>query len=156
VNPFEVLVSNLSQLGFFGFLLPFILAFTVVFALLLESKVLGDDKKIIGVLSLVVAFFVVGFGGPALATFLTTLFGVMIVIVSAILVIVLILAMTGSDISKLVENKAAVAIIIIAAIVLAILIASHWGLGIRLGNETVAMILFIVILGIVVALVAGK
>jgi len=154
VNPFEVLVFNLSQLGFFGFLLPFILAFSIVFALLLKSKVLGEDKKIIGVISLVIAFFVIGFGGPALQSFLTTLFGIMIAVIAAILVVILILSMTGADISKLVENKLILFLILVAAIILSLLIGSTW--NVRISSEIVAIILFVVILGIAGALVSGK
>ena len=60
MNPFELLVSNLNQMGFFGFLLPWLLMFAVTYGLLVKSKVLGEDQKLIGVISLVAAFFVVG------------------------------------------------------------------------------------------------
>ena len=62
--------------------------------------------------------------------------------------------MTGTDISKLIENKMIIIIIIVAAIILALLIGGSWGVG--LSNDVVAAILFIVVLGIVAALVAGK
>ena len=80
MNPFEILVSNLNQMGFFGFLLPWLFMFAVVYGLLVKSKVLGEDQKIIGVVSLVSAFFVIGFGGVAIGTFFSNLFGIAAVI----------------------------------------------------------------------------
>ena len=65
-DPFSILVANLNALGFFGFLLPWIFMFAVTYGLLAKAKFF-EDTKIVGVISLVLAFFVVGFGGPWLA-----------------------------------------------------------------------------------------
>jgi hypothetical protein len=86
-DPFSLLVSNLNQMGFFGFLLPWIFIFVVSYGLLLKTK-LFENPKITGVLSLVIAFFVIGFGGPFLAGFFVNLFGYAAVIIAGILVVV--------------------------------------------------------------------
>jgi len=152
MNPFEIMIKNLAELGFFGFLLPFILAFAIVFALLLKSKILGEDKKIIGTVSLVISFFVIAFGGVTLGNFFVTLFGLMIIILSAILVIILILSMAGYDITKLFENKLIIIGIIIAAILLAIFIGNFWGT--TLDMNWIITIAFIFVMILVAALLA--
>jgi len=152
MNPFEIMLTNLGELGFFGFLLPFILAFAIVFALLLKSKILGEDKKIIGVVSLVVSFFVIAFGGVALGNFFITLFGLMIIILSAILVIILILSMAGYDISKVTENKSVIIGIIIAAILLALFISNYWGASMDI--NWIITIAFIFVMGLVAVMIA--
>src|SRR3989338_7869016 len=107
-DPFTILVTNLNQLGFFGFLLPFIFIFAVAYGLLMKAKYF-EDQKIIGVISLVLAFFVVGFGGPGLANFFVNLFGLATIVLAGILVIVLFVAMSGADVSKVLAGKGVVA-----------------------------------------------
>jgi len=64
------IVSTLSTLGFFDFLLPWLFTFAVTFGILAKSKLFGDDTRRISVaIALVVAFFAVGFAGPQLAGF---------------------------------------------------------------------------------------
>lgn len=150
-NPFETLVTNLNQLGFFGFLLPWIFTFAVIFALLLKYKVLGENKRIIGVISLVVAFFVTGFGGPAIASFFVGLFGLASIVLAGILVIALFLAISGTDISKLAENKAiAYAIVGIGLVVFFVAAGS---LGIKISESTIAIIFMLLILIVAIAFI---
>ncbi|HLD49146.1 MAG TPA: hypothetical protein VJB11_02180 [archaeon] len=154
-NPFTVMVSNLQQLGFFGFLLPWLFMFAVVFALLLKSKALGEDKKISGVISLVIAFFVVGFGGPALGNFFIDLFGAAAVVLAGILVIILFVALTGGDISKLGSNKATLAVVIgIGIIIFATLIGTAF--GVRVNWEVGAIIFMIIVMAIAVYFIGGN
>lgn len=150
-NPFELLVGNLNQLGFFGFLLPWIFTFAVIFGLLLKSKTFGDNKRIIGVISLVVAFFVTGFGGPVIASFFVNLFGLASIILAGILVIALFLAISGTDISKLTENKAVVYAVVGIGIV--VFFTAAGSLGIRLSDSTIAIIFMLVVLVAAIAFI---
>ena len=143
VSPFELLVNNLNQLGFFGFVLPWILTFTIFYGLLLKSKALGEDQKIIGVVSLVAGFFVIGFSGVALGTFLSTLFGTATMIIAGILVTLMFIALSGYDVSKLAESK----YILIGALSIGIIVFISL-LGVNITNSTLT-ILFVVILMIV-------
>lgn len=78
VSPFETLVRNLVNLGFYNFVLPFIISAIVLYAILKKSKILGESNVINITLSIAVAFMIFGFpvitglsiGGP-LATFFT-------------------------------------------------------------------------------------
>src|SRR3989338_1831918 len=136
-SPFEALVSNFNQLGIFGFLLPWIFIFAITFGALLKSKAMGEDKRIIGVISLVVAFFVVGFGSPAFGGFFVSIFGLASMVLAIILVIVLFITMSGGDVSKLMENKA---ILYLIAIIAVIVIFPFFVLatGINLSDDSIA------------------
>lgn len=78
VNFFEIAVQKLIDVGFYNFLLPFILFVTLFYAVLRKTKLLGDSEIVHGVLSVVFGLFI--FGMPVilgnsltvpLATFLT-------------------------------------------------------------------------------------
>jgi hypothetical protein len=64
-------ISNLEQLGLLDVLLPFLLIFTITFAVLQKSRILGEDSKRFNtIVSLVLALAVViphvtNPGGPA-------------------------------------------------------------------------------------------
>ena len=151
-DPFSVLVANLNSLGFFGFLLPFVFIFAVVYALLMKGKFI-DDQKIIGVLSLVFAFFVVGYGGPMLANFFVNLFGLATLILAGILIIVLFIAMAGGDASKVLSGKPAVAVLVGIGIIIFAVAAG--GLGVAVSDSVIGIIFVIIVLAIAIMFVTG-
>ena len=154
MNPFEILVSNLNQMGFFGFLLPWLLMFAVTYGLLLKSKALGEDQKIVGVVSLVAAFFVVGYGGPLLGTFFQNLFGVAAMIIGGILVTVLFVSMAGGDISKLAESRAVMALLAGVGIIVFMLVLGTYGVTIQ--SDVIAAVFMVIVMAIAVVFIAGK
>ena len=154
-DPFTILVDNLNRMGFFGFLLPWLLMFALTYGLLLKSKVLGEDPKIIGVISLVAAFFVIGYGGVAIGEFFQGIFQAAAIVLAGILVIVLFIAMAGGDISKLTENKAVMAAIAgIGIIVFIIVIGSSLGAGVS--SDVMAALFMVVVMAIAVLFIAGS
>jgi len=61
MNPFEFTIKKLQELGFFQFLLPFMLTATVFYGLLRKSKIFGEPKENVvvnGMVSLIAAFMV--------------------------------------------------------------------------------------------------
>ena len=154
MNPFELLVSNLNNMGFFGFLLPWLLMFALVYGLLLKSKALGEDQKVMGVVSLVAAFFVVGYGGPLLGTFFQNLFGVAAIVLGGILVTVLFVSMAGGDISKLAESKAIMALLAGVGVIVFMLVLGAFGVTIQ--NDVIAAIFMVIVMAIAVVFIAGK
>jgi hypothetical protein len=152
-DPFTILVANLNSLGFFGFLLPFIFVFVVVYGLLMKAKYF-EDQKIIGVLSLVLAFFVIGYGGPALANFFVNLFGLATLIIAGILVIVLFVAMTGGDISKIASGKSVAAAL--AGIGIIIFFVALGAFGVAINDSVIGIIFVIVILALAVLFITGS
>lgn len=149
MNPFEILIANLNALGFFGFLLPWIFVFAVVFALLLKTKALGDNTRIIGVISLVVAFFVIGYGGPAMAMFFVNLFGIAALVLAGILVVVLFVAMTGADVGKLASNNVIIATVVGIGIILFVTVAGALG-SVRISDSVIGIIFIIIVMAIAI------
>lgn len=154
MNPFELLVYNLNQMGFFGFLLPWLFMFAVVFGLLVKTKVLGEDIKVSALVALVVAFFTIGYGGPFLANFFVNLFGVAAVVIAGILVIVLFISMAGGDITKLMESKAVIALVAAVGIVVFFIVLAALG-GVQIGGDVIGIIFIIIVMAIAVFFVAG-
>ena|SRR3989338_1285763 len=144
MNPFQVFVSNLNQLGFFGFLLPWVFVFVVTFGLLVKTKVLGEDLKLIAVFSIVTGFFVMGFGGPWLANFFINLFGIAAVIIAGILVIVLFMAMSGIGIDSLAKSQATLAAAIGIGIIVFILALG--AINVAISPTVIAIVLMLVIM----------
>jgi hypothetical protein len=94
VSPFEAIAQRLGDLGFYNFLLPWLITSALIWGLLKRAKLFGDDAVVINsVLSISVSFFIWGFiiftggevGGP-LSSFLSQ----MIFIGIAFLLIVLV------------------------------------------------------------------
>ncbi|MEM7815234.1 MAG: hypothetical protein QXF55_02755 [Candidatus Aenigmatarchaeota archaeon] len=154
MNPFEVLVHNLNALGFFGFLLPWVFIFVVAFGLLAKTKALGDDMRIAAVASIVLGFFVVGFGGPWLASFFVNVFGLGAAVLAGLLVLVLFMGMTGMGLDQLAKNKAVLAVLIgIAVIVFAI---AAGALSAVVNQTTIAIVLVLIVMAVAVVFIAGK
>jgi hypothetical protein len=150
-NPFQILVGNLNSLGFFDFLLPWIFTFAVLWGLLLKSKVLGDNQRVNGVVSLVVAFFIIGFGGPALGAFFTTIFGLAVVVIAGLLVALLFLGMGGWDFSKVADPKIMGAIFVAIAIIIFFMAAGSIGIG--MSGSALQIIFVIIILAIAIGFI---
>ena len=153
MGPFELLVSNLNQLGFFGFLLPWVFMFVVSYGLITKTK-LFENPRVVGVLSLVLAFFVVGFGGPFLASFFTTLFGYAAIIIAGILVIVLFITMSGGNIAKVFDNKGVA--VLLAGIGIIVFFIAIGGGGIAISDSVLGIVFIIIVMAVAVYFIAGS
>lgn len=81
---FEQAVNALIELGFYKFLLPFILIAAIIFALLRRTQVLGESPLISGIVSVSIAFFIFGLpvlSGANIVKPLTSFFGQISVII---------------------------------------------------------------------------
>ncbi|KHO47702.1 MAG: hypothetical protein QT00_C0002G0362 [archaeon GW2011_AR5] len=152
-DPFSILVANLNALGFFGFLLPWIFMFAVTYGLLAKAKFF-EDTKIVGVISLVLAFFVVGFGGPWLAGFFVNLFGYAAIIIAGLLVIVLFITMSGGSIGKFFDNKGVAAILVGIGII--VFFIAMGGFSVVVSDAVIGIIFIIIIMAIAVYFIAGN
>ena len=95
---FEILLGNLNNLGFFQFILPFLLILAIIYGIL--ASVLKDifPQKASALISIVVAFFVMnysGWVGVAIANFFTALFGYGMIILAGILIFFIFLGLAG-------------------------------------------------------------
>jgi hypothetical protein len=152
MNPFEILVYNLNTMGFFGFILPWVFIFCIAFGLLAKTKVLGDDARIAAVVSIILGFFVVGYGGPGLANFFVNIFGIAAAVLAGILVLVLFMGMAGIPIDQLAKNKAVLALLIgIAVLVFAVAAGAFTTI---VNPTTIAIVLILIVMAAAVAFIA--
>ncbi len=139
-NPFGALGPE-----FYGFLLPWIFTFAIVYGLIVKANIFGDQtKKIAAALSLVAAFFVTAVGGPQLAAFFTTLFGGAAIFLAGILVVILFVAMTDQH-KKLTENVAVLGFLVLLGVFL-FLSSSGTIVGISIDSQTATLIFWGIIL----------
>ncbi len=113
LNPATVLGPE-----FYGFLLPWIFTFAIVYGLLGVVKLFGDKQRINVALAFVIAFFVTGAAGPQMAAFFINLFGGASVYLAGILVIMLFAAMIGYKQEDFKKNTIYVVAVIIIGIAL--------------------------------------
>lgn len=147
-NPFAGL-----GIEFYGFFLPWIFVFAVVYGLLLK---LGTfPKNINGAIALVVAFFASAVGGVQLAGFFTALFGGASMFLAGILVIMLFAMMIGVKIEK---GKQTVALIIVVLIGAGLFLASSGNfLAVSvIGPDFASMVFWIIIIIAAFYLVTSK
>ncbi|NOQ56019.1 MAG: hypothetical protein GQ477_04410 [Nanohaloarchaea archaeon] len=93
------LIGNLQDVGFYDILLPWALFFAMVYGLLTKFGPFNgqDQKSIVSIISMVVAFFVVGFTpfGMSFGTYLAEMFGKSGTVLAGLLVASLFLGMAG-------------------------------------------------------------
>ena len=96
---FSDMVKQLEQMGFYEVILPFMLVFTVMFALLQKIKLFGADTKNINiVVAAVIAFFVVRV--PSIIAVINQFLPKISIIVIILLMFLLILGVLGSGETK--------------------------------------------------------
>lgn len=146
----------MHRLGFFGFVLPWLLTFAVVYGLLAKTKVLGEDLKVVGVTAMVIAFFVTGFGGVAFGLLLSSMFGMAIIILATIIIIVLFAAMTGFDMSAFTDHKGILAVLIGIGILIFFTVGAASVLKINISGEVASIIFVLILMAVAVYFIAGK
>ena len=154
MNPFELLVSNLTSLGFFNFFLPYLFTFAVIYGLLVKTKVLGEDPKISGVVSLAIAFFTIGFGGPILGQFFINLAGIGALVLSGILIVILFVGLAGGDLGGVMKSTGVTAIIAGVGIIIVYSIFRSVT-GSAIDDSIISTILIIIMLMGAVVFIAG-
>ena len=140
LNPASILGPE-----FYGFLLPWIFTFAIVYGLLVKVNLFGGKNDRISLaLAFVIAFFVTGVAGPQLASFFINLFGGAAMYLAGILVLVLFMSLLGFKMETLQSTKYLIVIIIIA---IALFLGSSGTFGISANiTPDVAMLAFWVII----------
>lgn len=161
VNAFETLVTNLTNLGFYDFLLPWLFTFAIVYGLLVKANLFGKNDKISGVIALVAAFFVTAVSGPAIADFFTTMFGGATILLTGILVIILLAVILGFNSNVFANFKrghyATLAVILIlgAALFLTATGAQIAGINTLTDSTTISMIFVLILIILMVYIIVG-
>ncbi|MCX6815660.1 MAG: hypothetical protein NT120_02320 [Candidatus Aenigmarchaeota archaeon] len=152
-NPFATL-----GIDFYGFFLPWIFTFAIVYGLLYKLKLFGDiNPRISAALAFVIAFFVTAVGGPQLALFFTSIFGGASMFLAGILVVILFAAMLGyGGGDKKFQHTGALVIVIIIGVIL-FLASSGSFVSVNVISPGMAGIVFwLVIIIVAIYFVMGK
>lgn len=143
--------------------LPFLLIFTLIFAILEKTKILGDDKKQINaIISLVIGIIFISFTKYVGLT--TNLIGIMVVVAVVILIFMMLFSFASGDKELKMPSglKITFGILIALVIVISLLVfTGYWDKiisSVTSGSGIVANIVFIIIIIAAVAIVlwSGK
>lgn len=154
---FDILIENLSNIGFYNFFLPFLLILALTYGILKTINFSGGDTGVIAVISIAVAFLTLGglyfFVRP---DFFPLLFSSLSIYLIAIFGIILILGLLGVKIENLSEQNwfKALALIVAIMLVLATLfsITGFWDVILNLRFTEDALQVFLTVL-LIIALV---
>ncbi len=150
---FETLVRNLNAMGFYGFVLPWLLVFALVYGLLsIVSDKTKMDRRVNGLIALAIAFFVTAYSN--IGTVFIGLFGGASIIFAAALVIVLFLAMFG--ISPDATKIEWILGVIILGVILLFVVGGSVISGLRLSNDVIALLFMVFVIVIVIAFVTKE
>src|SRR3989338_9996603 len=136
-----------SLLGpeFYGFILPFLFSFAIVYGLLLKTPLFGKNERIAPILALVVAFFVTAVGGPTLAAFFTNLFGGASMFLGGILVVILLVTLVSGKSQTM--NLAVIVITVLIGAFLFLSSSSATGfIGIAVDSTTATLAFALVVI----------
>ncbi len=162
---FVQLQNILKSAGFYDFILPWLLAFSITFGILQTVNVFkkGDGKlpntSVDGIIALVVAFYLTIFTPfPGfLSSFFGKLFGSAIIVLSGILVLLIFVGIFGFKSEALFHGTKSKIVIMIVALILAAFLFFNANAGIfTFGNmqfnagESLTLIIFLGIIGLVI------
>lgn len=151
---FSRMLDNLTNLGFFDFILPWLLFVAVFFGLLQGKKTISEDPAVNGVISIAAAFFV---AYVARGIFFTQMFGFFGVVLAGFLVIVISLAMFGIKPEELLGAHKTALAVILAFIAIFVFVAAG-GLdifGVSIDSDTIMTIVLLLVLAGAVAYIGG-
>jgi hypothetical protein len=129
---------------FYGFLLPWIFTFAIVYGLLMKAGPFKDNKSISGALAFVMAFFVTAVGGPQISSFFIGLFGGASMFLAGILVLILFLAMVDKNFGSMPNMAVVGAVVLIAAFLF--LSSSENMFGIRITSDMSTLVFWGVVI----------
>jgi hypothetical protein len=152
---FLSIFSGSQAASFYGFLLPWLFTFAIVFGLLSKADLFGKTSKQVNVaLAFVIAFFVTGLGGPQLASFFVNFFGGSAIFLAGILVFLLFWTLLGQgDDGKVKKyHTGAIGLIFIVIVAAVLWLTSTGTLSGRvfIDSETASLVFWLIII-----LVAG-
>jgi len=151
----ETLITYLENVGFYEFLLPWLLTFAVVYGLLFKANIFGDiNKKVSGIIAFVVAFFVAWYSGPAIANYFGTLFMGSSIVLAVIIVGILFGMLLALGEPKQLKGKSLWTAVILAVVLFLIAAGKELRIGFS-GQTWSAIIILIIIVGLAAWIVSG-
>lgn len=149
---FAGIITQLNHLGFYGFILPWLLMFALVYGLIVRSNLL--DKKPAGVVALALAFFITAFTG--IGDYFIGLSGLGGMLFGALLVVVLFFALLGfkpESLAKTFENWETIAVFVVLALIVFFVLGGGMLSGIAVNPEVTAAVFLIIVVALAVIFV---
>ncbi len=139
---------------FYGFLLPWIFTFAIVYGLLTKIEIF-KAKNINVALSFVIAFFVTAAAGPQLASFFINLFGGTVAYLAGILVILLFMGMIGYKPEKL-QHIVVLAVLVIIGVALFLGSTGSFMGNVVIGSDIAILVFWLIIIAAAIYMIVGK
>ena len=153
---FETVIQNLNQYGFYGFILPWMLVFALVYGLIKKSGII--EERAGAIVAMVIGFFITAYSG--IGAYFVALSGIGATLIGALLVVVLFFALLGfkpEQISGVWSGWNAVLLLAGLALVLIWVAGGSVWTGMQLSSEAWAAIFMIIVIALTLAFVGvGK
>lgn len=154
-NSITDVLNQWNQMGVFSYVIPFLLIFAVVFAILEKSKILGENKAVQAIIALAIGLLALQF--DYVPTFFATIFPRFGVGIAILLVVIISVALFVEDTKKLAWIGWVVGI---GVVIWALTAWNWWGDNFFIGSFLEENFWAIIILGLVVfaviAIAKGK
>ena len=147
---FNQIISNMQNLGFYDFVLPWLLFLCILYVILLMAPFLQDrevDKKRVSILiAAILSFFIIAYpvGGSTFGVFLVGLFGTTGIYIAAALVLIILLGTFGINITDLGPKKY-IGWTILLAIIILFLYGGITGIAVPAGVASVLLVLIVML-----------
>jgi hypothetical protein len=155
----------LSHPIFVETILPFLLVFTIVFAVLEKSKILGDGKRQVdAIVALVVGLVVISFAQAVGIILQMTIFlAVALVVILVLMILLGAFAAEGkfTDMFPKALRYIAIVVVVVAVVIAAVYITGFWERlydWVYIGSESnifINILFFVIIAGAIVAVIVG-
>ena len=156
----------LSHPIFVETILPFLLIFTIVFAVLQKSKLFGDGKKQVdAIVALVIGLIIISFAqAKGVILQMTVFLAVALVVILVLMILLGAFAEEGKLFEKMFPNPLryiAIVIVVLAVAIAAVYVTGFWQFlydWIYLGTESnlfLNVLFFIIIAGAIIAVILG-
>lgn len=154
----EVLVGNLNKVGFFDFILPFILFTAIVYGILTTKKWISGESSVNGTIAILFAFSLLNY--TPMGIWFSSLFGMASMILAVMLILLMFTGLAGLNMEDVVgSNKALLGMILGLLVVFMFWNAGGFGRsagGGAVSETTVSMMILVLVMAVVVSYLGNK
>lgn len=151
---FGDLLTKWQEMGFFSYVLPFLLVFSVVFGVLSKAKIFEDNKSVNAIIALTVGFMSLQW--DLVPRFFSELFPRVAVGLSILLIVIIFLGIFLPRQNWAIYVSLSIAAIIVISILLNSSEAMGWQNEWLLGWDWGSLLVWIIVIGVVIAIVASS
>lgn len=154
-NIFSKMLTNLTNLGFYDFMLPWLLFVAITFGLLQSKKTISEDSAVNGVISIALGFFMAYI---ARGMFYAKFFGMFGGIIAGFLILIISLAMFGIKPEEVLGSNKTALSIILAIVIIGVFISAgafEEFFSFSVDGDTIATIFILIVLLGAAAFIGG-